>query len=57
MPHNMVFGLSNYVSIAILIVILIVVVGAVAAHQIKVTDANRPWTSPGAAHHRTLCSR
>jgi hypothetical protein len=31
--------------------------GLVAAHQIKVTDANRPWTSPGAAHHRTLCRR
>jgi hypothetical protein len=27
MPHNMVFGLSNYVSLAILIVIVIVVVG------------------------------
>ena len=27
MPHDMVFGLSNYVSLAILIVIVIVVVG------------------------------
>ena len=27
MPHDMVFGLSNYVSLAILIVIVLVVVG------------------------------
>ena len=27
MPHNMVFGLSNYVSLAILIVIVLVIVG------------------------------
>ncbi len=27
MPHDMVFGLSNYVSLAILVIIVIVVVG------------------------------
>jgi|GEM_PF-1196198 hypothetical protein len=27
MPHNMVFGLSNYISLGILVVIVIVVVG------------------------------